>query len=454
MTVDIRRWELVLVSAGSAGELDGAVHRIAEGLARRTGSLAELAGEWRRRPARPYRRSFVAGDRADALRLLRANDPVTGPATPGRPVAFLFPGVGDHYVGMGRGLYLREPVFRSIVDECAELFAAHLGLDLRETLYPRGIDDDRRPADAGRTALNLAELLSRRDSGGRAADAVDRTLLAQPLVFTVEYALAKLLMSWGIVPAALVGYSLGEYVAACLSGVLPFADAVALVARRAELIETVSAGAMLVVMLGPDELAGRLDDELSLAAVNGPGLCVVAGPPDAVHRLEIRLTAAGVANLRAPARHAFHSSMMEPLTRPLEELLRTFTLNPPGIPFLSNVTGTWITAEDATSPAYWARHLWQTVRLHDDLANLWRLPSVIAVEVGAGTMLGSLAAAHPNRPAGEEVPVFATLPAASATQSDVAALLTVAGRLWQLGVPLDSAPLADEREDHGLLADR
>jgi acyl transferase domain-containing protein len=362
-----------------------------------------------------------------------------------RPVAFMFPGVGDHYAGMGHGLYRAEPEFRSTVDSCAEVFAAHLGVDPRDVLYPVGIGER---AGGG---LDLGALLGRRDpAGGDRPDAIDRTLLAQPLVFTVEYALARLLMSWGVTPAALVGYSLGEYVAACLAGVLSLEDAIALVARRAELIETVPLGAMLVVLLPADELAELLDGELSLAAVNGPLLSVAAGPPDAVLRLENRLTAAGVANLRTPTRHAFHSAMMAPLSEPLEELLRTFRLRPPMIPFLSNVTGTWITGAEATSPAYWARHLRQTVRLHADLGELWRVPSVIAVEAGPGTMLGSLAAMHPDRPPGGDPPVFATLPGAGSNHSDIAALRTLTGALRRLGVPVRT----DQRDDHGLLVDR
>ncbi|MBP2328531.1 acyl transferase domain-containing protein [Kibdelosporangium banguiense] len=362
-----------------------------------------------------------------------------------RPIAFMFPGVGDHYAGMGHGLYQTEPVFRSFVDQCTALLSGHLGEDLREVFHPAG---------TARGGPSLAELLGRRDGtdNGRRPAAVDRTLFAQPLVFTIEYALARQLMSWGITPSAMVGYSLGEYVAACLAGVMSLEDTVALVARRAELIETVPPGAMLVVLLGEDELAERLDDELWLAAVNGPMLCVAAGTPDAVRRLEARLTEDGVANLRTPTRHAFHSAMMAPLSEPLEQLLHTVELHPPTTPFLSNVTGTWITDEEATGPAYWARHLRQTVRLHAGLGELWRLPSVIAVEVGAGTMLGSLAATHPGRPGGDP-PVFATLPGASDTQHDLAALLTVAEKLRRLGVPV-TTPHADERDDHGLLAGR
>jgi acyl transferase domain-containing protein len=205
---------------------------------------------------------------------------------------------------------------------------------------------------------------------------------------------------------------------------------------------------MLVVMLAPDALAARLDDELSLAAVNGPQLCVAAGPLPALRRLEQRLAADGVASVRAGTRHAFHSAMMASIEAPLADLVGTFALAAPRIPFLSNVSGTWITDAEATSSVYWARHLRRPVRLHDNLAEMWRLPGAVAVEVGAGQMLGGFAAQHPGRPPGEPA-VLATLPAATVDRADTAAVLDTVGRLWELGCPVDLAG-ASARDSHYL----
>jgi acyl transferase domain-containing protein len=329
---------------------------------------------------------------------------------------FLFPGVGDHYAGMGQGLYDTEPVFRSAVDLCATVLEPELGKDIRTVLYPSG---GPAPRSGG---LDLATLMH----GPRGQQEIDRTRIAQPLVFTVEYALAQLLLSWGITPSGMLGYSLGEYVAACLSGVFSLEDALRLVARRAELIETMPSGGMLVVMLGPDEVVTHLDDEVSLAAVTSDLLCVVAGPVPALERLETTLTASGVGTLRSNTRHAFHSWMMAPVGEQLETLLRDAELGEPRIPFLSNVTGTWITPDQARRPDYWARHLHETVRFHDGLGEMWRLPEAVALEVGAGSMLGSLAAQHPARPLGGRPPVFATLPSAGRAADDVAALRATA----------------------------
>ncbi|MFG1644973.1 acyltransferase domain-containing protein [Amycolatopsis sp. NPDC049252] len=427
-----RPGELLVLSADTREELDGATRALADELASRpTKPLADVAGELQlTRPALRYRRVVEAADTTAAVRLLRR--PLsTVEKTADPAVVFLFPGVGDHHAGMGRDLYRHEPVFRHWLDRSARFLARHCGLDLLPVLYP----SDETGREPGR--IDLAGLLGRGDGSGPLVreSALDDTRVAQPLVFAVEHALAKLLLSWGIRPAAMAGYSIGEYVAATLAGVFSLEDALTVVARRAELIETVPPGAMLVVMLGSAELAARLDDELSLAAVDGATLCVAAGPHHAVERLEKLLTADGVASVRATTRHAFHSAMMAPVERPLAELVRSVRLRAPSTPLLSNVSGTWLRADEATSPGYWARHLSATVRFHDELTELWRQPGAIALEVGAGRMLGGLAAQHPGCPRGAP-PVQFTLPGATAG-ADVPSLAVTAGRLWQAGVPVD-----------------
>ncbi|MFL6126294.1 acyltransferase domain-containing protein [Actinophytocola sp.] len=438
MDTEARRHHLVPISAGTPQELRRVATGLADDLARRPAApLAELAmAAATRQSDGPYRQAVVAADTTEAVRLLRRLPTVADTAadTPvdtatGRPVVFLFPGVGDHYAGMGRDLYRCEPEFRYWLDRCARVLTEQTGTDPRAALYA---EPPARPDAVHDSGIDLARLLGRGDPDEDGP--LDRTRVAQSVVFAVEYALARLLAGWGIVPAAMGGYSIGEYVAATVAGVLALEDALVLVARRAALIETLPPGALVSVLLPPARLAEYLDDELWLAAVNGPELCVVGGAPHAVERLEKRLTAAGVANLRARTRHAFHTELMAPVSEPLAALVGTFSLSPPAIPFLSNVDGTWITDEQATSPDYWARHLRRTVRCHHNLTELWRRPGAVALEVGPGQMLGGLAAQHPDAP--RHPPVFATLPGAG-RQPDTAAVLGVVGELWRLGVPVD-----------------
>ncbi|SNR35418.1 acyltransferase domain-containing protein [Actinomadura mexicana] len=438
-----RPYELVVLSASSSDELAAAARGLARFLTGRPGlPLAAVAASLvHDRPQSPHRLALVAHDCADAARRLQApaarETHIGHVTTTERPVAFLFPGVGDHYAGMAAGLYRSEPLFRSALDFCAEVLMDQLRRDLREILYPE--DSEPAPPSGGPPGRpDLARLLGRDERSSE----LDRTATAQPLVFAVEYALAEFLAGSGIRPTALAGYSLGEYVAACAAGVLAPEDALKLVARRAKLIESAPEGAMVAVLLGADHLAEYLDGELSLSAADGPRLSVVGGRVTAVERLERRLAAEGVASLRLPTRHAFHSAMLQPFEEAMRELAAEPALCPPTIPLLSNVTGTWLTGAQATSPHYWAQHMSRTVRFEDELAELWRLPAPILLEVGAGRTLGTLVQQHPGRrPDGT---VLGTLPT-TARDSDVAGVFTALGRLWVEGVDMNWPALFPDR---------
>ncbi len=349
----------------------------------------------------------------------------------GASVVFLFPGVGDQYPGMARGLYESEPVFRAEVDRCAEILRPHLGVDVRDALYPAGtagVDE------AGSGEPDLRRMLGR--DGGEAQEepsALHRTELAHPAVFVVEYALARAWMARGVVPDCMIGHSLGEYVAATVAGVFALEDALSLVAARARMIDALPPGAMLALPLGPDELLPLLRDGAALAAVNAPGLCTVSGSPGAVAALEEELAGRGVSARRLRASHAFHSAAMEPVSVPLAELVRGTRLRAPSIPFLSNVTGTWITAEQAADPGYWATHLTRVVRFADGLAEALRTPGRIFLEVGPGRTLGTFAL-HAGAP---EASVLASLRHAYTRRSDVAYFQETLGRLRASGVPVE-----------------
>jgi acyl transferase domain-containing protein len=394
----------------------------------------------------PYRRALVARDREDAVAALRARDPrrlLEGVAeTAESPVAFLLPGLGDHYPGMSLDLYRHEPTFRAAVDRAAALLREE-GVDLLAALYPQGTGPE---TAAGAGKADLRTLLGRSAAPAVPAEtpALHRTETAQPAVFAVEHALAKVLEKWGIRPQALAGYSLGEYVAACLAGVLSFEDALRLVARRARLIGGLPAGAMLSVSLPEEEARRLVSGSLSLAAVNGPSYSVLAGPPAAVEALAADLAARGVVAKRLPTTHAFHSRMMEPLREDLRDLLRSVRLSPPAIPYLSNVTGTWITPEQATDPELWVRHLVEPVRFGAAIRELLAEPSrnlvPILVEVGPGQALTSLALQLADA-AAPRVTVPTLRPSYDRRQTDTAFLLSGLARLWLAGLPIDWAGL-------------
>jgi acyl transferase domain-containing protein/acyl-CoA synthetase (AMP-forming)/AMP-acid ligase II/acyl carrier protein/alpha-ketoglutarate-dependent taurine dioxygenase len=439
-----RPFHLLALSARTAAALEAATAGLRRALEEEEGeSLADVAYTLQTgRQAFDHRRILVARDREDALAALSAAPPVRlldHLRTPGeRPVAFLFPGLGDHYPQMGRGLYESEPTFRREIDRCCELLEPRLGVDLRRLLYPgEATVGEEAGGEAAGAGPDLRRMLGR-GGADQAAAGLGRTLFAQPALFAVEYALARLWMEWGIRPRALLGYSLGEYVAACLAGVLELEDALALVAERARLIEELPAGAMLAVPLPAEALGPSLAAGLSLAAVNGPSLCVIAGPPGAVAALAAKLEAEGVTTARLAAAHAFHSGMLAPVAERLGDLLRSFPLKPPSVPLLSNLTGGWLTAEQATDPGYWVAHTLGTVRFAAGLEELAKEPGLLLLEVGPGS-LTSFAKQHPALSGERGQLAVPSLRAAYERQPDEAFLLSTLGRLWLAGVAVDWA---------------
>ncbi|QSQ18812.1 SDR family oxidoreductase [Pyxidicoccus parkwayensis] len=414
-----RKAQVLMLSARSATALDAATQRLVKHLrAHPEQSLADVAYTLQvgRQPM-SHRRVLVCTDRDDALTALEAEGTprclTDAPQVQDRPVAFLFPGQGSQYVGMARGLYDAEPVFREHLDTCATHLLPHLGLDLRTLLYP--------------DAAGVEE----------AAKKLGQTAFTQPALFAVEYALARLWMSWGVKPQAMLGHSVGEYVAACLAGVFELKDALALVAKRGQLMQSLPAGSMLSVQLPEDELRPHLTPELSLAAVNGPRLTVVAGPSESIAALQAKLEPMGIGVSKLHTSHAFHSAMMDPILPAFTEAVRAVKRNPPKLQFLSNVTGAWIEPAQATDPAYWAQHLRQAVRFDAGLRVLAQKPQLALLEVGPGTTLTSLARQQPG--AETRVALACTRHPRETNADDVTVLVTALGKLWLNGVHPDWA---------------
>ena len=362
-----------------------------------------------------HRRVLVARDTNDAAAALGARDPhrlLTNLQEPRhRPNVFMFPGQGAQHVGMSQGLYEAEPLFREQVDLHAELLLPRLDLDLRDVLYP----------PAARTE--------------EAAQLLKRTFITQPALFVVEYALARLWMSWGVRPAAMIGHSIGEYVAACLAGVFPVEDALALVAERGRLMQQLPAGLMLAVPLPEKEVNALLPPGLSLAAVNTPNSCVVSGAADVVNDFQSALRREGIESQPLHTSHAFHSEMMEPMLVEFMGHVRRVKLGAPRIPFISNVTGTWITGAEATDPRYWARHLRQTVRFAKGVGELVVETERILIEVGPGHTLSGYAKQHPEKEAGQVILTSMRHP--HERRPDVENLLTALGKFWLAGGRVD-----------------
>lgn len=408
--------QLLVLSARSAPALAAARRRLAAAL--RTGGedgarLGDVAYTLQR-GRRPFshRCTIAAASVEEAVRKLEQPAPErTGRVFEREPVvAFMFPGQGAQYAEMGRELYEHVPVFREVIDQCAQILLPLLGLDLRALLYPP-------------------------QASQSASERFRATALAQPSLFAVEYALACVWMRWGIRPAAMIGHSLGEFVAACLAGVLTLEEAIALVAERGKLMQELPAGAMLAVRRADADLAEYLAPPIDLAAVNAPDLSVVSGPLDAIDALEVTLNERGIVSRRLHTSHAFHSSMMDPVIAPLTRRAAEMRLSQPTIPYVSCVSGDWTTPEEATSPAYWGRHCREPVRFAAGLATLVAGGVDALIEVGPGATLSTFAFGGAAKNGGPLV--LRSLPGAERVQSDLTSLLESAGRLWVAGGRID-----------------
>ncbi|MDM9379458.1 condensation domain-containing protein [Chlorogloeopsis sp. ULAP01] len=432
-----RKYQLLLLSAKTASALETATTNLADYLQAHSDlNLADVAYTLQvGRRTFDYRRAVVCRDIPDALKVLQNSQPVAQKTQP-RPVAFMFSGLGTHYVDMALELYQTESTFRSCVDECCELLKPLLGLDLRDVLYPN--INNHNGNQQTQKSLDLRKMLGRGEpSTDVATQKLNQTVLTQPAMFVIEYALAQLWISWGIRPTAMIGYSIGEYVATTLAGVLSLTDALTLVARRAQMIDELPGGGMLAVPLSEAEIQPLLHENISLSAINGGSLCVIAGFPDAVAELEQKLSDRGLVGKRLQTSHAFHSVMMEAIAPTFANLVNTFSLKPPKIPYISNVTGTWITAEQATDPTYWVQHLCQTVRFADGVQQLSQTDNPILLEVGPGQALISFASQCLTTDKRNQSLMLPSLRHSYEQQSDVACLLHTLGRLWQAGVAAD-----------------
>ena len=421
-----RSWQLVTLSARTDTALDAATINLANHLQEHpTHSFADVTYTLQvGRREFDHRRVLVCQDRDEAMQILSSGASqhlLTATATMhDRPVIFMFSGQGAQYVHMGRDLYYNEALFRTHVDRCAELLLPHLGRDLRDLLYP--------PDDQVESATSL----------------LDQTWLTQPALFVVEYALAQLWMSWGIQPHAMIGHSIGEYVAACLAGVFALEDALRLVVTRGRMMQEAAEGAMLAVPLSEQAIMNMLNGEVTLAAINGPTQCTVAGPLQAIETLQSQLAAQEIDCRRLHTSHAFHSTSMDPFVEPFTAEVRTVQLHTPNIPYLSNVTGMWMTDEDATAPEYWGRHLRQSVQFASGIRELLTNPHGILLEVGPGQTLSTFARQQIDPTSSHTV--LSSLRHPRETQSDQAFLLTALGKLWLAGATIDWPALY--RDEH------
>lgn len=357
---------LFLLSAIDAKALERQANNLHEFLSSHPVNITDVAYTLqvgRRRFVR--KQVFVAQDTASAIAILAGLHPESVSQSmeqrDDNQIVFMFPGQGAQYTGMSRELYRRFPSFKREIDTCRAIYTELTGRDIWSLI----MEDD-----------------------------ITRTDLAQPALFIVSYALGKLMMHWGLTPDAMVGHSIGEYAAACLAGVFTLREAIDLVVERGRLMQAQPAGAMISLRLPKERVESYLSRELSLAAVNSSSLSVVSGPHEAIDQFKKNLEAEGITYRQLVTSHAFHSTMMEPALEAFRKKVASLTLQEPSLPFISNLTGDWISAAEATSPDYWARHLREPVRFAGGVAELFKKRNSLFLETGPGNVLSTFVRQH------------------------------------------------------------
>jgi amino acid adenylation domain-containing protein len=443
-----RTWKLLLLSTKTRSALERTTENLAEFLKKNPGiNLADTAYTLQvGRCAFPHRRMAICSDVDSAFDALSSTESGKHPTfctkEENTSVIFMFSGLGSQYVNMGGDLYHTEPVFREEMDRCFEILKPIMGYNIKGILYREVRDVGNKHATSlqEQPAIPVSDL---QPSAG--SEKINHIEIAQIVVFILEYSLAKLLMKWGIKPHAMIGYSFGEYTAACLSGVFSLEDALNLVVIRGQLIARISGGSMMSVPLTINQLTPLMNNELSIAIDNGPS-CIVSGPVDAVGAFEKQLREKRLLCMKLPNSHAIHSKMMEPILNEFGKSVGEVTLNRPKIPYISNVTGKWITVQEATDPAYWTKHLRETVRFAGGIDELKKEPNPVFVEIGPGRDLRSLLVRHKEEEEDSKQQAVNLIRPQQQDVPDDRYLLSKIGQLWLYGITIDwQAIYADER---------
>ncbi len=408
-----RSLQLICWSAKTENSLESYATKLAGHVIRHgEDSLADLAFSLQNSRERFHARRFVVAEDSEELHLKLKSGHTSQDHSLLQEnldgVVFMFPGQGSQYLNMGRQLYEQEPVFRQAIDECVSILMPLMNEDLRDIIFPLQINAE-------------SELK------------IHNTYYTQPALFSIEYAIAKLWLSWGIRPSGFIGHSIGEFVAAHLAGVFSLGDGLKLIFTRGRMMSGLPTGSMLSVRCGLEEIRSILPDELSLAAMNSPSLSVISGPDNVIQNFSIVLTEKGIPNKLLQTSHAFHSAMMDPIRFEFEKQTELIQMREPVIPIFSTVTGKRITDNEITKPSYWANQLRFPVRFSDALKEISSAGNFMMLEAGPGHVLTTLVRRQGIK---KDIPVAASLDGQEG-KSDLEVILTAMGQVWLNGIEPD-----------------
>ncbi|MFT6057629.1 MAG: acyl transferase domain-containing protein/acyl carrier protein [Pseudohongiellaceae bacterium] len=407
--------QLLVLSAKTATALNSASRNLAKALKENTElNFADVAHTLQvGRRAYTHRRALACETKEDAIALLEISDPkrlVDAECSDQSPsLVFMFPGGGAQYSGMGQDLYATEETYREAFDSCMNCLSSELATQVKSLVFAKDEDQKKATKELERPSLTLTSL------------------------FATEYSLAKQLLAWGAKPSALIGHSMGENTAACIAGVMRLEDAMKLVLIRGQLFEKSPEGGMLSISLPIEEARQYMPADMDTAAINAPDLCVASGAVTDIDALQSTLESKDIGCHRVRIEVAAHSRILECILDDFRAYLSSITLSPPKIPFTSNLTGSWITDEQATDPNYWVDHLRNTVRFADNVETVLKDEPRVLVEIGPGRILTNLARAG----ATPAKAIFNSMRHPNEPDSDCEFALRTLGNIWANGVAID-----------------
>lgn len=432
----------LLLTAANESELDAKYETLNKILVNDTGvnQLAiSLAGNYSRSDC--CRSIAVYNNNDRQLTLAFRNQLTTEPdGIKNRPIAFMFTGVGGHYINMAKGLYQTNSLFKEIFDYCCDFLQPLTKKKLTDIIYS---NVDSNENNYFNNILNhqcdFKKIFNKFKSDTEVENKLNQSSFLHPLLFIIEYAVSQLCIKCGIIPQFLIGHSIGEYVATTIAGVLALEDALILITRRAQLIEQLPHGAMVTILAGKNDLTAFLEkiDNLFLAAENSPISCTVSGPEKDIIKLETDLEKNNIAYLRLSTDRAFHSALMQPINEKFVNIFKQTKIGKIKIPFLSNLTGDWATNPQVIDSNNWFLHTSKTVCFSDGLKKLLNIKNIILIEIGPGQILTGFAFQHKFSASNPNVLIVSALRSAHDNIADNAFWLNMLSKLWVNGVNIN-----------------
>lgn len=430
---------IIPISAKTENTLTNYSKKIFEELNRENKRLNDVAYTFQvgRKPF-GYRKAIVTSDAEGLLKELKSvksKNTFTGIANSSdTEIVFMFSGLGAHYVNMGLNLFNNNKVFRESMIRCSEIFKSITGKDLLSIIYPEGTEEKNNINE--NLEIDFLKMVRGEETKEETENSLEKTIYAHSAIFCLEFALTQMCYDFGIKPSALIGHSLGEYTALCISGVLSLEDTLKVIIERAKILESTPEGEMLTVDTTEENIKKYLTESLSIAAVNDSSSCVIAGLKNDIDALKKILETACIIHRSVKTKQAFHSHLLESKKVVLKKIFESVHFNTMELPIISNLTGDWLTNEEINNPDYWVSHTIKTVRFYKGIQKLFTENYNHYLEIGPGQNLATFVQKSISKSGRQKINVNTTMKNVYDSQPDYEYCIRTIAKLWTVGIDI------------------